>query len=89
MPKSSKAKLAFQRAYNKRPEELAKRIKNNQARATAIKEGRAAVGDGKDVAHIKPLNDGGGNTPGNLRVQSEAENRGWRKGKKGKGSYDV
>ena len=85
MPKSSPAKLAFQKAYNARPEEVAKRVKNNAARREAIKAGKAKVGDGKDVDHITPLEDGGGNSPDNLRVVSESTNRGWRKGS---GSYD-
>lgn len=86
MPKSSKAKLAYQAKYNAKPEELAKRIKNNQARAEAIKRGTAAVGDGKDVAHIKALDNGGTNAKGNTKVQSRKTNRGWRAGKSG---YDV
>ena len=85
MPKSSPEKLAFQKAYNARPEETAKRVKNNAARAELIKEGRVKVGDGKDVDHKTPLENGGGNTPGNLRVTTEKTNRGWRKGS---ASYD-
>ena len=85
MTKSSKAKLEYQREYNSRPEEVAKRVKNNAARRAAIKAGTAKVGDGKDVDHIKPLEDGGSNDPSNLRVVSEKTNRGWRKGS---GSYE-
>ena len=82
MPKSSPAKLAFQKAYNARPEETAKRVKNNAARREAISEGKVKVGDGKDIAHIKSLENGGGNK-GNTKVQSAAANRGWRKGQSG------
>ncbi len=78
MPKSSPAKLAYQKAYNARPAETAKRVMNNAARAAAIKQGRAKVGDGKDIAHVKALSNGGTNAPGNLKVQSRAKNRGWR-----------
>lgn len=85
MATSSKAKLAYQKAYNARPEEVAKRVQNNAARREAIKEGRARVGDGKDIAHKKSLENGGGNTPGNTVVQSRKENRGWRRGS---GSYN-
>ncbi len=80
MTKSTKAKLAYQKAYNARPEETAKRVKNNAARREAIKDGRASVGDGKDVAHVKSLENGGTNAKGNTRVESRAKNRGWRKG---------
>lgn len=83
MTKSSAEKLAYQKAYNARPEEVAKRVKNNQARAALIKEGRVKVGDGKDVDHKTPLEDGGGNQSKNLRVTSQKTNRGWRAGQSG------
>lgn len=85
MTKSSPKKLAYQKAYNARPEEVAKRVKNNAARREMIKEGKAHVGDGKDVAHKKSLENGGGNSKSNLTVQSRKTNRGWRKGS---GSYN-
>lgn len=80
MPTSSKQKLAYQAAYNARPEEVAKRVKNNAARRAAIKSGAARVGDGKDVAHKVSLENGGGNARANTTVQDRATNRGWRKG---------
>lgn len=86
MPKSSKAKLAYQAKYQKEPEQLAKRIKRNAARQAAIKAGTVKVGDGKDIAHIKALENGGTNAPSNTKVQSAKANRGWRKGESG---YDV
>lgn len=85
MTKSTKHKLEYQKEYNARPENVAKRVKNNAARRELIKEGKAHVGDGKDVAHKKSLENGGGNSRSNLSVQSRAENRGWRKGS---GSYN-
>ena len=85
MPKSSTAKLAYQKAYNARPEEVDKRVANNAARREAIKAGKVKVGDGKDVAHIKSLENGGSNSSNNLRVEDRAKNRGWRKGS---GSYN-
>lgn len=81
MPKSSKAKLAYQKAYNAKPEELAKRIKNNQARAEAMKKGLVHKGDGLEVDHKKMLDAGGTNADGNLRVIPAKKNRGWRKTK--------
>jgi len=80
MPKSTPHKLAYQKAYNARPEEVAKRVKNNAARREAIADGKARVGDGKDIAHKKSLENGGGNTKGNTVVQDRSTNRGWRKG---------
>lgn len=85
MPKSSPAKLAYQKAFNARPEQTAKRVANNAARREAIREGRARVGDGKDVAHKKSLENGGSNARSNLQVQDRSTNRGWRKGS---GSYN-
>lgn len=85
MTKSTKRKLEYQKAYNARPEEIAKRVKNNAARRDAMKDGLVHKGDGKDVAHKKSLENGGGNTKGNLSVQDRATNRGWRKGS---GSYN-
>ncbi len=85
MATSTKQKLAYQKEYNARPEEVAKRVKNNAARRDAIKGGKASVGDGKDVAHKKSLENGGGNGKGNTTVQDRATNRGWRKGS---GSYN-
>ena len=85
MTKSTPQKLKYQKEYNARPEEVAKRVKNNAARREAIKDGKAKVGDGKDVAHKKSLENGGGNGKGNTTVQERATNRGWRKGS---GSYN-
>lgn len=79
MPKSSKAKLAYQKAYNAKPENIAKRVKNNAARRDAMEKGLVKKGDGKDVDHKRQLDAGGGNAPDNLRVVSQKTNRGWRK----------
>lgn len=86
MPKSTPQKLRYQKEYNARPENVNKREKNNAARRELIREGKARVGDGKDVAHRKALDNGGGNSRSNLEVQSRKENRGWRRGKS---SYRV
>lgn len=79
MPKSSKAKLAYQKEYNARPENIAKRVKNNAARREAMEKGLVRKGDGKDIDHKRPLDKGGTNAPSNLRVASQKANRGWRK----------
>jgi hypothetical protein len=85
MTKSTPQKLKYQKEYNKQPEQVAKRVKNNAARLKAIEEGKARVGDGKDVAHKKSLENGGGNGKSNLKVEDRKTNRGWRKGS---GSYN-
>ena len=79
MPKSSPAKLKFQRAYNAKPENVKKRELNNAARQAALKKGTAHVGDDTQVDHIKPLDEGGANTAGNTRVVPRKFNEAWRK----------
>lgn len=79
MTKSSPQELRTKAAYNKRPDVQAKRVANNKARREAIKEGRAAKGDGKDVHHVKPLDKGGSTDKSNTKVVSKKTNRGWRK----------
>lgn len=64
--------------YNARPKNVAKRVKNNQARRMLEKEGKVRKGDRRDVDHVKPLRAGGSNARSNLRVQSQSKNRGWR-----------
>ena len=80
MPKSTPRKLAYQSEYQKSPEEVAKRVARNKARRHAIAEGKAKVGDGKDIGHKKALSNGGATADSNTKVQSRADNRGWRKG---------
>lgn len=40
-----------------------------------IKQGKASVGDHKDVGHIRAISKGGGNSLANLEMQSPAKNR--------------
>lgn len=79
MPKSSKKVLATKAAYNKLPDVQAKRVENNRARREAIREGKAHVGDGKDVDHVTMQDKTGPQNRGETRVVSQKENRGWRK----------
>lgn len=79
MPKSSPQELKTKAAYNKKPEVQAKRVENNRVRREAIKDGRAAVGDGKDVDHVTMQDKTGPQNHGKTRVVSQKENRGWRK----------
>ena len=60
--------------YKARPDQIDKRVKRNKARRLAIKEGRAKVGDGTSVEHIKPLSKGGKNTRKNTKIVSFADN---------------
>lgn len=83
MAKSSKAKLEYMAEYQKKPENVEKRVDRNRARRHAIADGKAKVGDGKDVDHKKPLRKGGSGHDSNTRVIDRSTNRGWRKGKEG------
>lgn len=78
--KSSAHKLAYQKAYNAKPENVNKREANNAARRELMREGKVHAGDGKDVAHKRALDNGGSNSRSNLEVQSREKNRGWRRG---------
>ena len=89
MPKSSPAKLAYQKVYNAKPENVKRREDNNKSRYDMMRDGKVHKGDGMDVAHIVALNSGGKGVKGNLKVESAKENRDWRKGQRGADSYKV
>ena len=69
--------------YQGKPDQIKKRSQRNKARRMMQKAGLVGIGDGKDVAHKKAIDNGGTNSRSNLTVQSPSKNRGWRKGKKG------
>lgn len=85
MPKSSPAKLAYQKKYNARPDQKEAGVERRRTRRHMIAEGKVAIGDGKDIAHIKALDSGGKTVKSNLKIESAKENRGWRKS----GGYKV
>jgi|TARA_R110000796_G_scaffold212912_1_gene329021 hypothetical protein len=60
--------------YKAKPEQIKLRGIRNKARLAAIKSGKAKVGDGTSVEHIKPLSKGGKNTPKNTKLVSFADN---------------
>jgi hypothetical protein len=69
--------------YHSKPEQKKNRAKRNQARAEAMRDGRASKGDGKDVDHKKPLSKGGSNHKSNTRVVSKSTNRSFARNKNG------
>lgn len=71
------AKRAYQAEYQKRPEQVRRRVMRNAARREMIREGKARVGDGMDVDHKTMLDHGGTNARSNLRMRSRRANRGW------------
>lgn len=88
MPKSSKAKLAYMAKYQQRPENVEKRVDRNRARRHALKAGKVHVGDNLEVDHVVPLRKGGSDDDSNTRVVPEKKNVSWRKGHRGKDTYD-
>lgn len=83
MPKSTPEKLAYQKAYNARPEQKAAGVERRRERRHEIAAGKVKIGDGKDIAHVKAMSNGGSTTPGNLKIEAASKNRDWRKGQSG------
>jgi hypothetical protein len=75
-----KAHRKAQAKYQKDPEQVQKRENRNEARRKLMKEGKAHVGDGKDVMH----KDGNAlhNSPINWMVGSRHKNRSYERDKK-------
>jgi hypothetical protein len=83
MPKSSPAKLKFQAAYNAQPAQKELGVERRRERRHEIAAGKVAIGDQKDIAHIKPASQGGKTVASNLKVEAAAKNRSWRDGESG------
>jgi hypothetical protein len=66
--------------YHSKAEQKKNRAARNTSRRKAIKAGRAAKGDGKDVHHVKPLAKGG-SRKGATRVVSKSKNRSFKRTK--------
>lgn len=60
--------------YKAKPEQIKMRVARNKARRQAIREGKVAVGDGKELDHIKPLSKGGTNAKSNIRITTKSKN---------------
>lgn len=78
MPKSTPKELATKAAYNKRPDVQAKRVEQNRARRHALAAGKVHKGDGTNVDHKVPLDQGGSGADSNTRVVSAEFNKAWR-----------
>jgi hypothetical protein len=73
MPRATEAEKRAQAKYQKKPEQVAKRVARNKARRHMIKAGKVRKGDGKDINHKdgNALN----NSRSNWQVQSRKANR--------------
>lgn len=52
-PKAKAKKDAYQKEYNKKPEQVKKRVELNKVNRKSHKNGTSSVGDGKDQSHTK------------------------------------
>ena len=66
---------AYDRANQKRPVEVRKRVMRNAARRLMIRKHGKAKLKGKDIDHRRSLKAGGGNGYKNLRIRSRSQNR--------------
>ena len=69
------------RKYHASDKQKKNRAARNAARQKAIKAGRASIGDGNDVHHVKPLAKGGSRT-GATRVVPKSKNRSFARNKR-------
>jgi hypothetical protein len=67
----------YARTKGAQPEEVRKRVLRNRARREAIAAGIVKKGDGKDIDHRIPLDQGGTGAKSNLRVRDASANRGY------------
>jgi hypothetical protein len=52
-PKAKARKDEYQKEYNKKPEQVKKRVELNKVNRKSHKNGTSSVGDGKDQSHTK------------------------------------
>lgn len=83
MAKSTAEKLAYQKAYNAQPAQKEAGVERRRERRHEIAAGKVAIGDGKDIAHVKPLSGGGKTVASNLKIEAASKNRDWRKNESG------
>ena len=67
--------------YQSKPKQRRNNDKRKAARRLMEKDGKVKKGDGKDVAHKKPLAKGGSNKKGNLKVANRSKNRSFKRTK--------
>lgn len=85
MPSSPGYKRNYKQEYatSKARGENKDNAQRHRARYEMEKAGKAHVGDGKDVGHVRAIGKGGTNDPSNLQMQSIPENRSFARTKTG------
>lgn len=68
-------------SYHASSKQKKNRAARNAARAKMARKGKVKKGDGKDVAHVKAFDKGGGNGDG-LRVEPKSKNRSFKRDSK-------
>lgn len=86
-PYNKRKHNSYNSEYESTPEQIRKRSQRNKARREYEQE-HGKLPSSVDVDHKKPIKRGGSNATSNLRARSQTENRGWRKGRTGAGSYE-
>lgn len=79
MAKTPEKWLRKKRIYNDQPEMRRRNMLQKRAWRAAVKAGKIRPGDGKSVEHVRALDKGGGNEPGNIKIVPLKKNQGWRK----------
>lgn len=69
----------YYRKYHASKKAKKDRAARNKARREAIKSGRVAKGDGKELDHIKPLSKGGSRSTANTRIVDRYKNRSYKR----------
>lgn len=75
--KSTGRSYVYDKKYESSPKQKKARALRNAARRKLASQGRVHKGDGKDVGHLRGVK--AGNKASNLRVQSRARNRGYKR----------
>lgn len=74
-PKDQRDYRAEYDKFQGTPEQRRNNDKRKKARRAMEKAGKVKKGDGKEVDHVRPLRNGGGNTEKNWKVMSRHMNR--------------
>lgn len=75
--------------HKKKPKRVKDRAARNKARGMMMDVGKVRKGDGKDVGHKQAISKGGLSQMFNLQVQSQQENRSFKRNSKGAMTSEI